>query len=128
MIWLVPSFLYICIVFFIDYLIRKKRWSENTSTEKQSLIINALASFPYVFCSFLGLFLGITGVEYDSNFLNILYDIILIAGNCIGIVSLIATVASLVFRKIGKSDLSKKVHYIALIYIFIVVILYIIFN
>lgn len=124
MIWLLPSAIYAGIVFLIDYVLRRKKWKENTRIEKQSLLMSAAASFPYTFCSAFGLLMGITANDYENEILDLIQNILLMGGNFIWLVCLLVTIASLILRKKGKEVLSKKVHYIALFYIAFILILY----
>ena len=45
------------IVFCLDYLVRRKKWKENTKAEKISLLVHMLSISIYAFTSVLGLFL-----------------------------------------------------------------------
>ena len=60
--WIVISLIAATVVFLIDYLLRRKKWTENTKTEKVSLIVNMVSVGVYCFLSALGMLWGIAGI------------------------------------------------------------------
>ena len=108
MIWLVPSLLGAGIVLLIDFIVRRKKWKENTKTEKIGLILTVLFSFPYIFGSVYGVLLGILGTYSESPVEELINKVIVYGGKAIGPVCLTATIASLVLRKIGRSNVANR--------------------
>ena len=103
LIWAVPCLLFTGIVYAIDFLLRRKKWTDNTQSEKNGLILTLLVSFPYLICSAYGFFMGIVGPARDGELMRKLYEILLVVGGATFAVCLFATIASLVLRKMGKS-------------------------
>ncbi len=50
--WIVILLVTAVVVFGLDYLFRRKKWKDNTTGEKISLIINMLSVAPYIFCQY----------------------------------------------------------------------------
>lgn len=115
-IWLVPTLGLAGIVLLIDFIARRKKWSENTKSEKNGLILTLLCSFPYLFCSIYGALFGIVGKHGTSAFMAVLHEIVVLGGKGIVFVCLAATIASLVLRKKGKAAASNRSLVIGLIY------------
>ena len=72
--WITITLVTAGIVFGLDYLFRRKKWKENSKTEKISLLLNMLSSGPYVFLSVLGMLWGIAGGSPESAFGEVLYE------------------------------------------------------
>ena len=102
-IWAVPCLFFTGIVYLIDFLLRRKKWADNTQSEKNGLILTFLMSFPYLICSAYGIFMGIVGPSHDGELMRKLYEILLVVGGATFAVCLLATISSLVLRKLGKS-------------------------
>lgn len=124
MIWLYLGAFAALVVFGLDFLLRRKKWSANTAEEKASLILGMVLLPVYLFCSALGLFLGITGSGADTAIGELMYTISLPLGTFIFVPSAFATVGSIIFRKKGKARAAKIVHFVALGYIVLVMILW----
>ena len=107
-IWLVPSLFYTGVVLLLDFILRRRKWSENTRSERNGLVLTMVVSFPYTFCSYFGLLMGILGPSGSSPFMLALYKIVIAGGFGIAPVCLLATVASLVLRKRGRSRASNR--------------------
>ena len=56
--WVIILFAMAVIVFGVDFLLRKKKWKENSKEEKISLIVNMFSVGPYIFLSILGMLWG----------------------------------------------------------------------
>ena len=115
--WVIILFTMALIVFGVDFLLRKKKWKENSKEEKISLIVNMFSVGPYIFLSILGLLLGIVPGSPDTSFGEILYDVTLMISGTYFLVAGAAVNLSLVFRKSGKTKASIWVNVIAFLYI-----------
>ena len=104
-------------VFGIDYLLRRKKWNDNSKEEKISLIINMFSVGPYVFLSLLGALWGIASSSPKNAFGKVLYEATLQLGGIFFIVAIAAVLLSLIFRKKGKTKASIWINIIALLYI-----------
>ena len=118
--WIVILLFMAAIVFGIDYIVRRKKWKENSKGEKISLLVNMFSVGIYMFLSVVGLFWGIVGNSPESAFGEVLYDATLTMGAAYFIVAFIAVILSLVFRKIGKIKASIWTNVIAFAYILVV--------
>ena len=107
-------------VFIIDYLLRKKKWKENTKKEKISLLVNMFSAGPYIFISALGMLWGIVAENPETAFGKVLYDATLMMAGYYFVVAVAAAVSSLILRKKEKTKLSILVNIIALAYITVV--------
>ena len=116
MIWCVPSLCFTGVVLLIDFIVRRKKWSENTKSEKIGLALTLLVSFPYIFCSIYGYLFRILGARRNSPLMKALYEIAVAAGVGTVFVCIIATIASLVLRKKGKAAASNRVLLLGLLY------------
>ena len=115
-IWIIPILLFAGIILLVDFIVRRKKWSQNTKTEKIGLILTVVAAFPYIFCSIYGLLLGIVGAHGASAVMVVLHNIVELCGKGIVFVCLAAVIASLVLRKLGKAIASNWSLGIGLIY------------
>ena len=118
--WIIILLVTAVVVFGLDYLFRRKKWKDNTTGEKISLIINMLSVAPYIFLSVLGMLWGITGSGVETAFGKVLYDATLMLGGIYFIVAIAAVILSFVFRKIGKTKASIWTNVIAFAYIVVV--------
>ena len=118
--WVIILLVMAVVVFGLDCLIRRKKWKDNTTLEKISLIINMLSVGPYIFLSGLGLLWGITGSSAETAFGKVLYDATLILGGFYFIVAIAAVILSFIFRKIGKIKASIWTNVIAFSYMVVV--------
>ena len=50
--WLVILLVMAGAVFGIDYLLRRKKWQDNSKEEKISLLVNMISIGPYIFCQY----------------------------------------------------------------------------
>ena len=115
--WIIILFVAAFAVFAIDYLIRRKKWRENSKAEKISLLVNMFSVGPYVFLSFLAILWGIVPGNPESAFGKILYEATLTIGSFYFVVAIAAVILSFVFRKKGKIKESIWVNVAALLYI-----------
>ena len=115
--WIIILFIAAFAVFAIDYLIRRKKWKDNSKAEKISLLVNMFSVGPYVFLSFLALLWGIVPGNPESAFGKILYEATLTIGSFYFVVAIAAVILSFVFRKKGKIKESIWVNVAALLYI-----------
>ena len=115
--WVIILFTMAVIVFGVDFLLRKKKWKENSKEEKISLIVNMFSVGPYIFLSILGMLWGIVPGSPDTSFGEILYDVTLMMSGTYFLVAGAAVILSLVFRKSGKTKASIWVNVIAFLYI-----------
>lgn len=107
-------------VFGIDYLLRKKKWKENTKKEKISLLVNMFSAGPYIFISVLSMLWGIVAENPETALGQVLYDATLMMAGDYFVVAGAAAVSSLILRKKEKTKLSIWVNIIALAYITVV--------
>ena len=115
--WVIILFAMAGIVFGVDFLLRKKKWKENSKEEKISLIVNMFSVGPYIFLSILGMLWGIVPGSPDTSFGEILYDVTIMMSGIYFLVAGAAVILSLVFRKSGKTKASIWVNVIAFLYI-----------
>ena len=108
------------IVFGLDYLLRRKKWKDNSKEEKISLIVNMFSVGLYIFLSALGILWGIASDSPETAFGEALYDATLMMGGTYFIVAIVAVIASFILRKIGKIKASIRTNVIALLYIVVV--------
>ena len=118
--WIIITLAAAVIVFGLDYLLRRKGWKANTKTEKISLLVNMFSVGPYVFLSFLGMLWGIVPGSPESAFGELVYDATLFLGSIFFIIAAVASIATLILRKIGKAKGSIWINVIALAYIVLV--------
>ena len=114
--WLIIAVIGAGIVFLLDYLLRRKKWADNTKTERTSLIVHMISVPLYVFLSIFGLLWGIVAYSPDTAFGEILYDVTLTLGGYYWIIAAAAAIGSFVLRKIGKAKASIWINVIALAY------------
>ena len=118
--WVIILFVTAGVVFGLDYLIRRKKWKDNSQEEKISLIVNMFSVGPYVFLSALGMLWGITSNSPETAFGEVLYDATLMMGGIYFVVAAAAVILSFVFRKRGKIKASIWTNVIAFAYIAVV--------
>ena len=119
-IWVIILFVMAGAVFGLDYLLRRKKWKDNSKEEKISLLVNAFSVGPYLFLSALGLLWGIVPGSPETSFGEMLYDVTLEMGGIYFLVAAAAVILSFVFRKIGKNKASIWINVIAFVYIVVV--------
>ena len=117
--WLSILLVGAAIVFFLDYVIRRKKWGSNTKAEKGSLLLNMFFVGIYIFASILGALWGIVGCGADSAFGQVLYEVTLIMLGFNWIIGIGATMGAFILRKKGKTKASIWVNVIGLGYILI---------
>ena len=115
--WVIILFTMALIVFGVDFLLRKKKWKDNSKGEKISLTVNMFSVGPYIFLSILGMLWGIVPGSPDTSFGEILYDAMLMMSGTYFLVAGAAVILSLAFRKSGKTKASIWVNVIAFLYI-----------
>ena len=118
--WVIILFVTAGVVFGLDYLIRRKKWKDNSQEEKISLIVNMFSVGPYIFLSALGMLWGITSNSPETAFGEVLYDATLMMGGVYFIVAAAAVILSFLFRKRGKIKASIWTNVIAFAYIAVV--------
>ena len=116
LIWSVPTLCLAAVVLLIDYIVRRKKWSENTKSEKTGLILTLVVSFPYIFCSIYGRLMGIVGPRGKGPVTEFLHEVLLAAGQGAIFVCIAALVASLVLRRQGKAVASNRALLAGLLY------------
>ena len=114
--WLIIAVIGAGIVFLIDYLLRRKKWTDNTKTERTSLIVHMVSVPLYVFLSIFGLLWGIVAYSPDTAFGEALYDVTMTLGGYYWIIAAAAAIGSFIFRKIGKPKASIWINVIAFAY------------
>lgn len=118
--WVIILLVMAGIVFGLDYLFRRKKWKDNSKSEKISLIINMFSVGIYIFLSALGMLWGIVPGSPETNFGEVLYNITLTMAGIYFIIAIIAVILSFVLRKIGKVKSSIYTNIIAFLYIAVV--------
>ena len=119
-IWIIVGLPIAGVVFLIDYLLRRKKWNENTSEEQASLIVNMISGIPYLFFSAFGMLMGIAGSGAETAIGQVIYDVTLVLAGIYFIIAIAAIVATLILRKIGKIKASIWINVAALAYIVVV--------
>lgn len=115
--WVIILFVMACVVFGLDYFVRRRKWKDNSKEEKISLIVNMFSVGPYIFLSMLGMLWGIVPGSPETALGETLYDTTLMMGSIYFIVAIAAVILSFVFRKIGKAKASIWTNVIAFMYI-----------
>ena len=118
--WIIILFVMAGIVFVLDYLLRRKKWKDNSKGEKISLLVNMFSVGVYIFLSALGMLWGIVAYSPETAFGKKLYDATLMLGGIYYIVAIAAVILSFVFRKMGKIKASIWTNVIAFAYIAVV--------
>jgi hypothetical protein len=119
-IWIILGAPLVGLVFLLDYLIRRKKWSDSTKGERASLLLNAISVIPYMIASAFGLLMGVVGCGSETALGRVIYDVTLYMGALYVLVALGAVVASLLLRKFGKIKTSIFINVAAIAYIIIV--------
>ena len=114
--WLIIAVIGAGIVFLLDYLLRRKKWADNTKIERTSLIVHMVSVPLYVFLSIFGLLWGIVAYSPDTAFGEALYDVTMTLGGYYWIAAAAAAIGSFIFRKIGKPKASIWINVIAFAY------------
>ena len=120
--WVIILLLTAGVVFGLDYLLRRKKWKDNSKQEKISLIVNMFSVGPYIFLSVLGMLWGIASGAPETALGVTLYDATLAMAGVYFIIAAAAVILSFVFRKIGKNKASIWTNIIALSYIVVVLV------
>ena len=118
--WVIILFVMACVVFGLDYFVRRRKWKDNSKEEKISLIVNMFSVGPYIFLSILGMLWGIVPGSPETALGETLYDTTLMMGGIYFIVAIAAVILSFIFRKIGKAKASIWTNVIAFMYIAVV--------
>ena len=127
-IWIIMSLPLAAIVFLLDYLLRRKKWKENTKGEKVSLIVNMASIAPYMILSAYGMFMGIAGYGTETDLGAVLMDIVLTMGFVFVIVAAVAVIATLILRKFGKIKASIWINAVAIAYIVLVTLVHVLIG
>ena len=120
--WIIIVLVTASFVFVIDYLLRKKKWKDNSKEEKISLLINMFSVGPHIFLSALGLLWGIVAGSPDTAFGVMLHKATLTMGTAYFAVAAVVVIMSLIFRKKGRIKASIWANIIAFAYITVVLI------
>ena len=104
--WIVILLLAAAVVFGLDYLLRRKKWNDNSKQEKISLLVNMFSVGPYIYLSALGMLWGIVPNSPETTLGEVLYDATLMLGGIYFIFAAVAVILSFIFRKIGKNFLT----------------------
>ena len=118
--WVIILFVMACVVFGLDYFVRRRKWKDNSKEEKISLIVNMFSVGPYIFLSILGMLWGIVPGSPETALGETLYDTTLMMGGIYFIVAIAAVILSYIFRKIGKAKASIWTNVVAFMYIAVV--------
>ena len=118
--WIVVVLISAVVVSGIDFILRRKKWKDQSKAEKVSLLLNVFSVGPYAFLSVLGLLWGIAASSPDTAFGKVIYDITMVMAGTYFVVALAAVILSLIFRKKGKIKASIWVTVIAFAYIAVV--------
>jgi hypothetical protein len=100
----------------LDFVFRRKKWTDNTKPEKISLILNMLLVSIYIFGSFLGLLWGVTDSGADTAFGEVLYDVTLVILSFNWLIGVVATIGAFILRKLGKTKASIWINVLSLGY------------
>ena len=119
-IWVIMGLPIAGIIFLLDYLLRRKKWKDNTREEKVSLLINMISVVPYMIFSAFGILMGITGNGSVTAFGNVLYNVTLNMAGIYFLIALAAVITSEILRKFGKTGASIWINIIAFAYIVVV--------
>ena len=119
-IWVTITLIAAAIVFAIDYLLRRKKWEDNSKEEKISLAVNMFSVGPYLFLSAIGMLWGIASGGPETALGETLFDVTLTLAGIYFIVAIVAVIGSIIFRKIRKIKVSIWINVIAFIYIVVV--------
>ena len=115
--WIIISFVAAAAVFGLDFLLRRKKWKDNSKAEKISLLVNMFSVGPHAFLSALGTLWGIVQVAPKTPFGQALYNGTLTLAGIYFAVALAAVILSFLFRAKGKAKASIWVNVIAFLYI-----------
>ena len=115
--WFILSAPLVGLILLLDFLLRKKKWRENTAGEKVSLLINLIAIAPYMVLSAYGILMGITGCGAETELGLIVYDVTLYMASAYVLVALGAVVVAFLLRLFGKVKASIWIHAAAIGYI-----------
>ena len=118
--WLIIAVVGAGVVFLLDYVLRRKKWKDNTKKEKGSLLVGMISVGVYAFLSALGLLWGIVSYSPDTRFGEVIYDVTLTLGLYYWVVAIAAVIGTFILRKIGKTKASIWLNVIALAYIAVV--------
>ena len=119
-IWIIMGLPIAGAVLLIDYLLRRKKWKDNTREEKLSLIVNMISGIPYLFFSAFGMLMGIVGSGAETSIGQVIYDVTLVLAGIYFIIAIAAIIATLILRKMGKLKASVWINVAALAYIVVV--------
>ena len=118
--WIIIALIAAGVVFLVDYLLRRKKWKDNSKAEKISLLVSMFAVCFYPFAAILGMFWGITGSGAKTAVGELVYKVTLGLLGVNWIVAIVATIGSFILRKKEKIKASILIHVFALSYIIIV--------
>ena len=118
--WIVIALIGAGIVFVVDFLLRRKKWAENTKKEKSSLLVGMISVGVYAFLSALAMLWGIVPYSPDTRLGEVLYDATLTLGLYYWVLAIAAIIGTFILRKIGKTKASIWLNVIALAYIVVV--------
>jgi hypothetical protein len=118
--WIIILLVLAAVVFGLDYLIRRKKWTANSKAEKISLLVQMPCVGVYVFLSALGLLWGIASGSPQTAFGELLCDATLVLSGTFFVVSIAVIIASFILRKKERAKASIWINVIALAYMVLV--------
>ena len=118
--WLIIAVVGAGVVFLLDYVLRQKKWKDNTKKEKGSLLVGMISVGVYAFLSALAMLWGIVPYSPDTRLGEVLYDATLTLGLYYWVLAIAAIIGTFILRKIGKTKASIWLNVIALAYIAVV--------
>lgn len=119
--WIIILFATAAAVFGLDYLFRRKKWKDNSKSERVSLLIHMFSVAPHILLSVFGMLWGIVSDTPETALGRALYDATLLLGGVYFIVAVAAVILSFVFRKKGKVKASIWTNVIAFVYFAVVI-------
>ena len=118
--WLIIAVAGAGIVFLVDYLLRRHKWTDTTKKEQGSLLVSMVSIFIYAFLSVLGMLWGIVSSSPDTAIGKTLYNVTITLGEYYWVVAIAVVIATFILRKTGKPKASIWINVIALAYIAVV--------
>ena len=118
--WIIIMLIAAGIVFGLDYLVRRRKWKDNSKSEKVSLLINMFSVGPYFYFAALGMLWGIVPGSPETSVGKVLYDATLKLSGFYFVIAGAAVILSFILRKKGKIKASIWTNIIAIAYIAVV--------
>ena len=115
--WIIIALATAGAVYVVDFLLRRKKWKDNSKQEKISLLVNMFSVCPYIFLSVLGMLWGIAAGSPETDFGMMLFEATLVMGATYYIVAAATVILTFLLRKKGKTKASIWINIIAMMYI-----------